>query len=206
MKTKLFTLALICVSTALFAQGKINMVNDSTRFIYFANYSGSTHPLDAAFQGQKVPAVLPSGRILMVDLYGGANSSSMTLQRSTTINTAIPGGFGPSTFTSTNLPGGVDAFFQIQVRDSAFPTAQSAQAADSYYGFSQILTMRPSTSIAFNAINNLGGTALSTWQPGTFDLDGGEFGAIAIEAIPEPSSLAILGVGVVCFQFFRRRK
>ncbi|NOS72462.1 MAG: PEP-CTERM sorting domain-containing protein [Verrucomicrobia bacterium] len=202
MKTKLFALAFICVSTGAFAQGKINMVNDSTRLVYFA----ATLPADAAFYGQKVPAVLPSGITLMVDLYGGTTQDSMTLQRTTVINPAIPGSFGPITFTSVNLPGDVDAFFQIQVRDSAYPTAQLAMLGGSYIGFSQIFTMRPGTSIAFNAINNPGGTALSTWQPGTYDLGGGEFGAIVIPLIPEPSSLAILGVGAACFQFFRRRR
>ena len=167
------------------------MVSDSTRLIYFAN----TLPADSALLGQKaVSGVLPSGRTLFVDLYGGTSSGSLTLQRTTTINAAILGGFGPSTFTSVNLPGGIDAFFQIRVRDDS---------TGFYSGHSEIFTMRPSSSIAFNAINNIGGTSLSTWQLGTFSLGGGEFGAIPI-GVPEPSNVAF--VGLASFLFFRRRK
>lgn len=204
MKTKLFTLALLCVSPAVFAQGKVAMVNDGTRFIYFE----STEPADAAFQGKKVPAVLPSGITLMVDLYGGTSPGSMVLQTSTTISPAIAGGFGPVNFISPNMAGGVVGFWQIQVRDAVYPTESLSAGLGSYYGHSAIFQGRAGSSLAFFGINNaLANNFQSTWQPGTFDLGGGEFGAIAIFTdLPEPSSLTIIGLGVACSQFFRRRK
>lgn len=201
MKKTLLTLALVAISVGAFAQGKINMVNDATRLVYFT----STLAADAALLNQKAPAVLPSGSVLTIDLYGGATAGSLVLQRSTTINAAIPGGFGPSTYTSA-LPGGVDAFFQIFVHDATQPTEAAAAAAGLYSGHSAVFTMRPSGSIAFNAINNTGGTALSTWQPGTFALAGGEFGAIPIGIVPEPSSMALAGLGAASLLLFRRRK
>lgn len=203
MKTKLFTLALICVSTAVFAQGKITMVNDSTRLIYFAY----TLPADAALFYQAAPAVLPSGRTLMVDLYGGTSLGSMTLQTSTTIDPQVPGFFGPVNFVSPNMAGGVMGFWQVQVRDAAFATEALARNGGSYYGHSEIFQGKAGSSLAYNSINNsLANFFASTWQPGTFDLGGGNFGAIAIPLIPEPSCLAISSLGVACFQFFRRRR
>ncbi len=211
MKTKLFTFALLWVSTAVFAQGKISMVNDLTRLVYFADYPGSTEPADAAYQGKKVPAVLPSGITLMVDLYGGTSPGSMTLQTSTTINPQFPPGwFGPLNFVSPNMAGGVVGFWQIQVREAAFANETASGTAGGYVGHSAIFEGKSGSSLAFNSIiSPLANNFASTWAAGTFDLGGGEFGAIPIgflEPIPEPSGLAILGVGVACFQFFRRRK
>ena len=206
MKTKIFTLALLCVSTAVFAQGKVVMMNDSTRLIYFADYLGSTEPADAAFQGKKVPAVLPSGITLMVDLYGGTSPGSMVLQTSTTMS--AQGLFGPANFVSPNMAGGIVGFWQIQVRNAVFPTEAASAEFGSYSGHSAIFQGRPGSSLAYFSINNPNANNFqSTWQPGTFDLGGGEFGAIAIiTGIPEPSSLAIVGLGVACFQFFRQRR
>lgn len=205
MKTKLFTFALLCVSTAVFAQGKVSMVNDGTRLIYFA----ATRPEDAGLLEEPAPAVLPSGITLMVDLYGGTSPGSMVLQTSTTIG-PIPGMFGPVNFVSPNMAGGVVGFWQIQVRDAAFANYVLSVNGGSYGGFSAIFQGKAGSSLAYNLINNsLPNNFASTWQPGTHDLGGGNFGAIALngsEVIPEPTSLAILGIGVACFQFFRRRK
>jgi len=171
------------------------MVTDANHLVYFVD------------TGQPVPAgTLPNGVNLLIDLYGGTTLGNMTLQQTTVITPGIPGGFGPRTFTSPNLLGGVDAFFQIQVRDSAYPTAAAAVTAGSqYFGFSQIFTMRPSSTIAFNSIVNPGGTSFSTWAAGGYPLGGGAFGAVPVGG-PEPSSAALAGLGGAIMLFFRRRK
>ncbi len=201
MKKTLLTLALAVVSVAAFAQGKVNMVNDATRLVYFT----STTAADAALSGHEAPAVLPSGRQLIVDLYGGTTAGSMVLQSSTTLAGGL---FGPNNFVSPNMAGGIVGFWQIQVRNAVFPTEAASAEFGSYSGHSAIFQGRPGSSLAYFSINNPNANNFqSTWQPGTFDLGGGEFGAIAIiTGIPEPSSLAIVGLGVACFQFFRRRK
>src|SRR5690349_20504935 len=121
-------MTLTVVTMAAFAQGKINMVNDANHLIVFSSDSW-LKAADAGLAGLPVPAVMPSGTIILVDLYGGADAGSMSLQTTTTINAAIPGGFGPLNFTSPNIAGGVTATFQIQVRESGFATAEAARSS-----------------------------------------------------------------------------
>ena len=205
MKKTLLTLALVAVTAASFAQGKINMVNDINHLVYF----GTTLAPDAALSGQALTSVAtPSGITFAVDLYGGATAGTMTLQQTTTMSATAPGFFGPKTFTSLNLPGGVQAFLQIKVRDAAFATAESSLT---YKGFSQIFTFNPSGSIAFNSIVVSGGTALSTWTAGVTPVLGGNpigagFGAVQVNAVPEPTSMALAGIGAAAMVIFRRRK
>lgn len=205
MKKTLLTLALTAICAGAFAQGKINMVNDSTRLIYMA----STAAADAALLNTTptLGGVLPSGATLMVDLYGGTSAGSMTLQQTTTMN-AIAGGFGPKQIISANLAGGTVYTFQVQVRDSLFATAAAAQAGNAYYGSSAIFTMKPSSGLAYNAINNPAAAAsASTWAPGAFVLGGGKFGAIPvnINIVPEPTSMVLAGLGAASLLLFRRR-
>jgi hypothetical protein len=194
MKKTLLTLALTVATVAAFAQGKINMVNDANHYLVYQNLKA----VDAAMNGQPVTiAALPSGATFLVDLYGGADAGSMVLQTTTTINAAIPGGFGPLNFISANVAGGATGTFQIQVRESTFTTAALAQAGGGYFGFSPIFTMRPSSTIAYNSIVNAGGTALSTWAVGTVGTG---------LPIPEPSSMVLAGLGAASLLLFRRRK
>ncbi len=200
MKKTLLTLALAVVSVAAFAQGKVNMVNDATRLVYFT----STTAADAALSGHEAPAVLPSGRQLIVDLYGGATAGSMVLQSSTTLAGGL---FGPNNFVSPNMAGGVVGFWQIQVREAAFPTEAASSAAGGYAGHSVIFQGKSGSSLAYNSIiSPLANNFASTWAAGTFDLGGGNFGAIPIGLVPEPSSMALAGLGAASLLLFRRRK
>jgi len=200
MKKTLLTLALAVVSVAAFAQGKVNMVNDATRLVYFT----STLSADAALSGHEAPGVLPSGRQLIVDLYGGATAGSMVLQTSTTIAGGL---FGPNNFVSPNMAGGVVGFWQIQVREAAFATEAESSAAGGYAGHSVIFQGKSGSSLAYNSIiSPLANNFASTWAAGTFDLGGGNFGAIPIGLVPEPSSMALAGLGAASLLLFRRRK
>lgn len=200
MKRTLLTLALAVVSVAAFAQGKVNMVNDATRLVYFT----STLAPDAALSGHEAPAVLPSGRQLLVDLYGGTTAGSMVLQSTTTLAGGL---FGPNNFISPNMAGGVVGFWQIQVREAAFPTEAASSAAGGYAGHSVIFQGKSGSSLAYNSIlSPLANNFASTWAAGTFDLGGGNFGAIPIGLVPEPSSMALAGLGAASLLLFRRRK
>lgn len=194
MKTKLITLALVITSVSAFAQGKISFLNDSLHLLYFSSFLKSA---DSGLAGQLVTsAPMPSGATLLVDLYGGTNSSSMVLQTTVTFS-ATPGLFGPVGVTSPNLPGGQVATMQVQIRESTFATADLAYLGGGYSGYSQIFTMVPGSTIAFNTIVNHGGTALSTWADGDF-----YFPVLA----PEPSSLSLVGFGVATLLIYRRRR
>ena len=195
MKKVLLTLALTAVCAASFAQGKINMVNDASHLVQFGT---AVKAPDAALAGQlATSAATPSGATLLVDLFGGTTAGNMTLQQTTILGIGPSAGFfGPRTFSSLDLPGGVTATFQVKVREVGFATAELAQAGGAYYGFSPVFTFRPSSTIAFNSIVNPGGTALSTWAAGP----------INVQVVPEPSSMALAGIGAASLLMFRRRK
>jgi len=197
MKKVLLTLALVAVTAASFAQGKINMVNDAAHLVQFGS-AGVLKGADAALAGTAATsAATPSGATLLVDLWGGTTAGSMTLQQTTTLGIGPSAGFfGPRTFTSANLPGAAQAFMQVKVREVGFTTAELAQTGGGYYGFSPVFTFNPSSTIAFNSIVVAGGTALSTWAAGP----------INVSVVPEPSSIALAGIGAASLLIFRRKK
>ena len=141
-------------------------------------------PADVALAGTLVSAVAtPSGSTFVVDLYayGGVGGGSMALLTTIPMNPNIPGIFGPLNWHSP-LPGGSPSTFRIFVHDQT----------GYYSGASDIFTMQPGASIAYNSLFNPGGTTLSTWAAGTVAVPGG-FGAICVCPIPEPSSMALAG-------------
>jgi hypothetical protein len=210
MKKILLTVALVGMCVGAFAQGKITMGNNAQHLVYFSN---AVKPADSALALTGLPASnvpTPSGATFLIELWGAAGAGqpvgSMTLQTSVGLNgLAGGGGFGNVNFTSGNLPGGSTSTFIIKVRETAFATAELAQANGGYFGYSQVFQMNPSSTIAFNSIVNAGGTALSTWANGTQVLPNG-LGAIAVGVVPEPSSMALAGLGAASLLIFRRRK
>jgi len=190
MKKVILALALVAVTAASFAQGKVNMNNDATRAVTFgpnAKVGDTTGGLASLANG--------SGAVLQVDLFGGLTAGSMTLQQSTTMG-PVAGIFGPKTFVAT-VAGAIDTFWQVKIREVGFATAELSQAGGGYAGFSPVFTFRASTSIAFNAINVTGGTALSTWAAAPI--------LINATPVPEPTSMALAGIGAASLLIFRRR-
>lgn len=203
MKKLLLTLLIALEGLAAVAQGKLNVMNDSLHLLYFGTLLKAS---DAALAGQSLSSSpTPTGATFLVDLYGGAGADSMTLQTTATMNATLPGIFGPMGFISPNLPGGVVATMQVKVRESSFATAEAAQNAGGYHGFSSIFTIIPGAGISRPTLVDHGGIGQSTWADGTFDLGAAGFGAVMIGIIPEPSSLSLVGVGVVALLAHRRR-
>ncbi|MEI2722201.1 MAG: PEP-CTERM sorting domain-containing protein [Verrucomicrobiota bacterium] len=189
---------------AVVAQGKLNVVNDSLHLLYFGTLLKAR---DAALAGQLLSSSpTPSDATFLVDLYGGADADSMTLQTTATMNATLPGIFGPMGFESPNLPGGVVATMQVKVRESSFATAEAAQNAGGYHGFSSIFTIIPGAAISRPSLVNHGGIGQSTWADGVADFGTSGFGAIIVEAIPEPNSLFLTGFSVLALLTARRRK
>ena len=191
MKKVLLTLALVAVTAASFAQGKVNMFNDTARGIVWGNV---VKPSEAGLTGALINGSAGVGTTLLVDLFGGATAGTMTLQQTTTLSLTLVGQFGPRNFTST-LPGGVSSFWQVKVRENTFTTTELAQAGGGYYGSSPVFTFTPSGTIAFASIVN---ATASQWAPGTV--------AINYVPVPEPSSMALAGIGAASLLIFRRRK
>lgn len=199
MKTKFIALVFVVASATAFAQGKINLVNDSLHLVYWDPVGFNLKSGDGGLAGQLVSSSpTPSGASLLVDLYGGLSAGSMVLQTTTTMNLSSPGIFGPGGLFSPNVPGGVTGTFQIRIRESSFATAEAAQLGGGYSGFSSIFTFNPSSTIAFNTPVNHGGTALSTWADGPYNLGVSGLGSISVTwFIPEPSFLSIFTLGLI---------
>jgi len=200
MKKTLLTVALATATLAAFAQGKVNLAQDGGALITL----GNTTAADAAYAGQPVPTNLPSGIRLEVGLFGGATAAALTLQTSELLypNGGLPNGWEATEHCITSFPGytaGAAAFFEVFVWDSAYATPAAALAANSYYGHDNVFSMTPGTGITYPNIYNSGGT---TWA------SAGDEAALTTSAgpIPEPTTLALAGLGAAALVIFRRRK
>jgi hypothetical protein len=119
-------------------------------------------------------------------------------------------GVWPST-TVSGFTAGAQYWFQVQVYDSvAGSYAAAAAATGEYYGESMLFQVNSSTGITPNSIVNSGGTAHSTWAPGVATVTAGNvlgLEAIALQAnVPEPTTIALAGLGIASLMIFRRRK
>jgi hypothetical protein len=202
MKKLSLTFFIAVSSIAAFAQGKVLFVNDSLHAYYIGDY---TYAADAALHGQPVlvDGILPSGIHLMVDLYAGISSSTLSLITTTTFSSVAPGRQDPVLVTLPNIPSDVPAFFQVQIRDSAFGSASLAMFGSGYFGFSETFTVIPSHTIAYNSLVN---PLFSTWTDGTYNLGTSGFGAIAVSLVPEPGTLSLISLGFATWFVSMRRK
>ena len=77
MKTKFIALVFVVASATAFAQGKINLVNDSLHLVYWDPVGFNLKSGDGGLAGQLVSSSpTPSGASLLVDLYGGLSPNS----------------------------------------------------------------------------------------------------------------------------------
>jgi hypothetical protein len=216
MKKLFLTVALTAVCAGAFAQGKVVFVNDSTHVYYMSTDTNQLKQADAALAGLRTPAnglITGSGITLRADLYAGTSAESLALVSTTTMQGSLGTGRQNTMNVDlpTGIPGGVAQFFQVQIRDMAFATAALAQAGHSYFGYSDIFTTIPNAGAGYNSIVQLTSPAMSTWAAGTYVVPGataGTRGAIMVSAtpVPEPTSLALAGLGAASLLIFRRRK
>lgn len=180
MKKTLLTLALTAACVGAFAQGKINILNDTGHLVYLASDN----------------SLVDASRNFSVQLWGyGGTVGSLALLTSVPMSASIPGIFGPLNWNApSGIPGGVASTFQVRIFDPV----------GAYAGQSAVFTMQPGASIAYNSLFNPGGTTLSTWAVGTQAVAGG-FGAIGVTVVPEPTSMVLAGLGAASLLLFRRR-
>jgi hypothetical protein len=209
-KVLLFSVFLVLAGAA-FAQGKVSLQMDLPLLFGPPEMILAS---DAAFAGQPVPNngnTLPSRIVLVVGLYGGTSSASLSLQGTAALNppggNGTPDGFIPLTHLITTLPGGVLGYFQVKVWDSAYATYEAQAAAGhvnnstDYCAVNNIFTMTPGSSISYPAIINGGNT---TWTA----VGNEDENALPITTgllIPEPSVLALAALGAAMLLMRRWR-
>jgi hypothetical protein len=192
--------SLIAASTSGLSQGKMTLANDSLHLVYFNPDPTFLRPGDGPLAGQAVTTnQTPSGVSFVVGLYASLSSSTLSLQGTTTFNAARgPGLFGPTEVVLTGISGGVTAFFQVWVWESAY----ADPASSVYAGASPIFTATTGT-LTPNSILN------STWSSGPYPLDqygAGSKGSIEVTLVPEPELSAMVGLGMALLWIWRRGK
>jgi len=203
------------VSAGAFAQGKISFQNDSTRLAYYDPSVGGGLGGQLVYGGR-----MPSGVTLVSDLYMGTSSSSLFLYSSTTFSALGEGKWNSmSVLASANgttgaplINGGTTVFVLTQVRDQAFAAPNTLNPTallpfGTYYGTSAEFQFTLGSGATYPAM----WSGTTTWQPGSFNLDSSSYGtgargAIAVSAVPEPTSLALAGLGIAAGMILRRRK
>jgi len=211
MKKLVLTVAASLACVAAFAQGKVSFQNDTLHLVYYNPDASQLKGADAALAGQGASsALMPQGVTLVADLYAGTSSTALTLHTSTSFAVGA-GRFTTANYTDATLPGGTPAFFQVQIRDSAFANEAASLAGGSYGGHSIVFSTTPSSTLAFASIVNHAAPASSSWADGTFDMStqsglSGARGVIVVSAIPEPASFALAGLGIAAMAILRRRK
>lgn len=214
MKKTVLTLALVASTVAAFAQGRISIANDSGRLFEIGTARIGGDP-----SGPIPNAALPSGNTIVLALYAGTTAGSLSLQTSYAVtggNWLTDGRTATKPLTLVGVPGGVPQFFNIvltdngatlpntidgnlftrNASDSANTAALALLVGADYYGSSGLFQFTPSTSaIAAPAINGAG----TTWLTGSMYIN-------ANVIVPEPSSMALAGLGAASLLLFRRRK
>jgi len=200
MKKTILTLALVAATAvSSFAQGKVTFGNDSTRLFQI----GITAPGDVA--GPITAGPMASGLTLVASLYAGA-PGSLALQ--TSINITGTDFLAPGRMANKavilSVPGGVAQTFQIIFTDGGGTRPANLNGlatydqfgATTYFGTSGLFTAVPGTSIAYPFLYQTTSPVLSTWAAGP----------LTINAVPEPSSIVLAGLGAASLLMFRRRK
>jgi hypothetical protein len=214
MKPQLMTVFLVVAASApVFAQGRINVLNDASSLVMLTPDTAQILAADAALAGMPVgnSVPLPSGVTLVAGLYGGTSATALYLYSQTTLNvTAIPAGYIPAFHVVLNaqsngapaipgIPNGTaigpaTPWFQVRIWDGAYPSFDAALAAARYVSWNPLFQMNPNSSaIAYTGTTPPGPN--STWSETPF-----------VIPVPEPSALSLAALGVIGLSLYRRRK
>jgi len=208
MKKLLLTVTLCLACAAAFAQGKVRLVNDSLHLVYFdpnAAVSGTN-------AGQAYTLGM-GGQTLTIELWSG--TSSTALSRVAVTDFVGQPGVGVWNGMNVTLPTAAGpTFFLIDIYDIAAGSYQAASTeAGHFYGSSSFLqvpfTANSSSTIAYFSLVQQTSPASSTWATGGYNMDflaSGYRGAVMLTQVPEPTTIALAGLGAAALMILRRRK
>lgn len=214
MKTLLIVIATAGFAISMFAQGKVNIVNDSAHLLKYSSNPADLKPSDAALAGTSVSSPSSPNNTWMMSLYGntapGMGELSLTLLANPSAVTAFAAGSpaaGRFNAISMDLPAGyaggtaVDLqlhSFQIRLWQKTAANYTSYDAALSsglaYTAKTPVFNMNPGLSAPNSMASSLS-PSFSTWAAGNI-----------IAVVPEPASASLVGLGLASLLIFRRRK
>lgn len=198
-KLVLTTIACVGLTASVLAQGSMLNVNNfqgaggptATSFGLFFNSSGNP------YTGASITATVLAGPdaanlAALTSGPGGMNAGTMLF--------AAPGVYFDQTFQTYNVAGvAAGANATVQVQAWADGAASYGASADKFYAWNGATYVDAST---FTFVNPTGGGGTPPGLPK--DLDG--MPAMSLQVIPEPSVLALTGLGLGTLLLFRRRK
>jgi hypothetical protein len=209
MKRSLTFITLLLSAATGFAQGKVSFAPDTTHLVYFSTNLGMA-PASLAGRGVYGPTITTAmgTNALAADLWAGTSANSLSKVTSITSWSAVAEGRWTSTsvILPNGMPGAVTAWFQINIHDARFASAQEAWAGMGLCGgISAVFTAAPGIS-AYSPLYATAAPTSSTWPAGTFPMGTLGFGAIEVFYLPEPSTLGLLGLGAAGLMIARRRR
>ena len=203
MKKTLTTLALVAVTAASFAQGVVNFGNGSTTLI---SANGTSIPGSSVSTFYFAVFMAPSGTVtqdfLAAPAFGDATWGSALY---TTVNHATAVGRLATTAGAAVIPGyngGSTADFIVKGW-SANAGATYAEALAAFTGGTVPTAYFGVSRIANNIVLGDGG-GIPT--PSLFGVGGNQVIGFNLTSVPEPSSMALAGLGAASLLMFRRRK
>jgi len=196
MKKNILASLLVCAAaTGAYGQGQFTADNLGAN----ANASSTATSGGLFYSGlTDATATVYNGASLNIEILAGASATSLSPIVTLTgangfVNGGAPGEFADasgSVYTVAGVPAGSDAFVEVEVWEGTAATYAAAQAAGGYTGNSGVFQ------------NALGGPATPPVPP--TDLTG--MPSVILTPTPEPSTLALGGLGAAALLLFRRRK
>jgi len=199
MKKTLAILATFAVAVGAFAQGKVTFGNDGSHLLTIVNdalrltQAGKDPALAGLAAPQTGASVMGS---LTAQLWAGTSAGSLALQ-STDVPSALlgDGRLDNINVTLTGIAGAATGFYQILIfQTSAGSFANASDPAVGGFWFA-------STQVFSGAAGSFAPTPLVSYPSWTA-------GPITLTAnpVPEPTTLALAGLGAASLLLFRRRK
>jgi len=213
MKTLLIVLATVGVAAGAMAQGKVNIVNDSSHLLQYSANPADLKPGDAALAGTSVSSPSNPNNTWMMSLYGNvipgsaegllsllANPSAVTsfaagspaAGRFNAISMDLPSGYAGGTAVDVQLHS-----FQIRLWQKTaanYTSYADALAGGAYTAKTPVFNMNPGLSAPNSMASSLS-PSFSTWAAGPI-----------VAVVPEPATASLVGLGLASLLIFRRRK
>lgn len=198
MKRIIIAAALAASLSGAYAQGTITFNNGSTSLITW----GTTGLPAGAVAGASIDASFG----IKVGLFYNSSGSTFTLVSPTpylgtlssgATNAAVAGRWNAGTVTVTGLTAGQSGSFQVRAWSSAFASYDAAKTAGGPTGASATFT-NPSGGAVDPGTGTTGPAASLSGFTSGFTVSGA--------VIPEPSTVALAGLGLGALLLIRRRK